>query len=86
MGDLVKLLTHKVPQNKKVAIVITELNQGNFFKQFFSTLQFVQHVSYFLGVYYNYESRELISTAAGNPWYNQKTIHYERNFTHLWFP
>ncbi|HCW32111.1 MAG: bifunctional phosphoglucose/phosphomannose isomerase, glucose/mannose-6-phosphate isomerase [Candidatus Peregrinibacteria bacterium GW2011_GWF2_39_17] len=77
MDNLIKLLTAKVPQNKNVAIAITELNQGNFFKQFFSTLQFIQYVSYFLGVYYDYESRELISTAAGNPWYNQKTIQKE---------
>ena len=77
MDNLVKILTSKIPQNKNIAIAITELNQGNFFKQFFSTLQFVQYVSYFLGVYYNYESRELISTAAGNPWYNQKTIQKE---------
>ncbi len=77
MNNLIQLLTDKVPQNKKIAIAVTELDQENFFKRFFSTLQFVQHVSYFLGVYYDYESRELISTAAGNLWYNQDTIQRE---------
>lgn len=76
-GNLIKLLSVKAPQNKNIAVIVTELNQGDFFKQFFTTLQYVQYVSYFLGAYYDYESRELISTVAGNPWYNQKTIQKE---------
>ncbi|MFA5029337.1 MAG: SIS domain-containing protein [Patescibacteria group bacterium] len=77
IGNLTKLLTQKIPQNKNITLVTTKLDQDNFFKQFFATLQFVQYVSYFLGVYYDYTSRELISTSAGNPWYNQKTIQKE---------
>lgn len=54
------------------------------YRQFFSTVQFIQYVSYFLGVYYDYESRELISMAAGNPWYNQKIIQKENKSKKQW--
>ncbi|MFT4311441.1 MAG: hypothetical protein ACMXX7_02335 [Candidatus Woesearchaeota archaeon] len=76
-----KILKAKKTQNKNITVHVTKIDQSNFFKKFFSTLQLVQYVSYFLGIYYNYKSRELISTAAGNPWYNQKTIMKEKNKT-----
>lgn len=79
MRKLVSVLTKKIPQNKNVTVVQTMLGQTDFFKQFFYTLQFVQYVVYFLGVYYNFTSRELISTIAGNMWYSAKTIEKEKN-------
>ncbi|MFA6424369.1 MAG: SIS domain-containing protein [Candidatus Magasanikbacteria bacterium] len=78
MDNLVKILSEKIPQNSNIVIEKIKIDQNNFFKQFFSTLQFLQYVSYFLGIEYNYKSRELISTVAGNPWYNLKTIKGEK--------
>lgn len=72
------LLTSKNKHNKNITILHTHINQSNFFKQFFSSLLFVQLVSLYLGQYYNFASRELISTAAGNKWYNQETIEQEK--------
>jgi glucose/mannose-6-phosphate isomerase len=77
MNTLTKILSEKIPQNKNIKMVTTKLNQDNFLKQLFSTLQFVQYVSYFLGIKYNYKSRELISKAANNPWYNKEIIEKE---------
>jgi len=74
IDNLVKILTEKNLQNKNITIQEININQKDFFQQFFSTLWFIQYISYFLGVYYDYKSRELISTAAQNPWYNMKTI------------
>ncbi len=77
-----RLMTdEQVRQNDQIELVEIELNQTNFFEKFFSTLLFINHVSYFLGIYANVKSRELISTAAGNPWYNQKTIQSEAALT-----
>jgi glucose/mannose-6-phosphate isomerase len=77
IDNLIKILTEKVPQNKNITVQEIKINQKDFFQQFFSTLLFIQYVSYFLGIYYNYKSRELISRAAQNPWYNIKTIKKE---------
>jgi len=74
IDNLIKILTEKVPQNQNITIQEISLNQKDFFKKFFSTLWFVQYISYYLGICYNYKSRELISIAAQNPWYNMKTI------------
>ena len=79
IANLTKLLTKKIPQNRNITLITTKLYQDNFFKQYFSTLQFIQYVSYFLGLYYDYESRELISNAANNAWYNRKTIEKEKS-------
>ncbi len=77
VDTMTALLTKEVPQNEHVTVAKTRLDQDGFFKQLFFTLQFVQYTSYFLGVLSGHESRELISTAAGNPWYNQATIRKE---------
>jgi glucose/mannose-6-phosphate isomerase len=77
IANLIKILTEKVPQNKNITVQEIKINQKDFFQQFFFTLLFIQYISYFLGVYYNYKSRELISRAAQNPWYNIKTIKKE---------
>jgi len=77
IDNFIKILTEKVPQNKNITVQEIKINQKDFFQQFFFTLLFIQYISYFLGVYYNYKSRELISRAAQNPWYNIKTIKKE---------
>jgi glucose/mannose-6-phosphate isomerase len=77
IDNFIKILTEKVPENKNITVQEIKINQKDFFQQFFSTLLFIQYITYFLGVYYNYKSRELISRAAQNPWYNIKTIKKE---------
>ncbi len=79
VGRLISILTDKkAKQNKNITLVEIKMEQDNFFKKFFSTLLFVNYIAYFLGIYNDMESRELISTSAGNPWYNQKTIQSEK--------
>ncbi len=75
--NMQKIFSEKVPQNKKISVSIIDINQDNFFKQLFSSLLFIHYITYYLGIYYNVKSRELISRSAGNPWYNIKTINEE---------
>lgn len=78
MDRFIQLITDKkAEQNKKITLVEIKLNQDGFLDKFFSTLLYLNHIAYFLGVYSDVKSRELISTAAGNPWYNQNTIQQE---------
>jgi hypothetical protein len=79
MNRLISILTDKnAEQNKNISLVEIKMEQDNFFKKFFSTLLFTNYIAYLLGIYYDTESRELISNSAGNPWYNQKTIQSEK--------
>ncbi|MBS0626381.1 MAG: hypothetical protein JSS32_10055 [Verrucomicrobia bacterium] len=79
MDRFIQLMTDKkVRQNMNITLVELKLDQGNFLNKFFSTLLYLNYVAYFLGVYSDVKSRELISTAAGNPWYNQSTIQKEQ--------
>lgn len=72
-----ELLKEGVKQNKNIDVEVIDLNQKDFLKKFFSSLLFIQYISYYLGIYYDFKSRELISIAAGNSWYNIKTIKKE---------
>lgn len=76
--NLQQLLTAPVQENKNIAFAPIDVEGKNFFEKFFSTLLFIQHVALSLGEYYDVSSRELISQAAGNPWYNQETIRNEQ--------
>lgn len=79
INRLVEVLTDKnTKQNKNIEIIEIKLDQENFFQKFFSNLLFINYVAYFSGIYYDTESRELISISADNPWYNQKTIQAEK--------
>jgi glucose/mannose-6-phosphate isomerase len=79
INRLVEILTDKnAKQNKNIEIVEIKLDQKDFFQRFFSNLLFINYIAYFLGIYYDIESRELISISADNPWYNQKTIQAEK--------
>jgi glucose/mannose-6-phosphate isomerase len=77
MANLVALLSSDQPQNRNIAVAEIEMNQSSFLQQLFSTLLFVHFITFELGCYTNTESRDLISEAAGNPWYNSKTIKQE---------
>lgn len=74
MRDLVRLLTADVPQNRNVAVTVVEMTEPTFMRKYFTALEFVQHMSLALGRHYATESRDLISEAAGNPWYHSTTI------------
>lgn len=63
--NLTKALTAKARQNKNTELIIIKIDQDNFFKNFFSTLLFIQYLSYFLGVAYNLETRELVAKISG---------------------
>jgi glucose/mannose-6-phosphate isomerase len=76
--NLERLLTAPVPQNKNVFVHRVELNQQGFLRNFFGALDFIQRLTLELGRYTNVASRELISEAAGNPWYHSTTIEAER--------
>lgn len=77
MDHTVSLLSQPNPENDNISVVIVEISSDNFISQIFSTLLFVHYIVYFLGSSYNTESRDLISSTAGNPWYSSKTIQEE---------
>lgn len=81
MANAKALLTSDVPQNVNITCLSIGLQGDTFLKKLFSTLLFVQQIALTLGEYYDTPSRELISLAAGNPWYNQKTIQGEQAST-----
>jgi glucose/mannose-6-phosphate isomerase len=64
----------EVSQNGNIEFVKIELDQGNFFKKFFFTHFFTIYVAYYLGKYSDVEGRDLISIAAKNPWWSQRSI------------
>lgn len=70
-------LFHESAMQNKIEVLTVDIDQDNFFRKFFSTLLFVHYMTYFLGLHYKIQSRELISKSAGNPWYNQMTIQKE---------
>jgi len=79
MDNFIEIITNpQAEPNKNIELLEILLNQENFVTKLFSTLLFLNHIAYFLGLYYNTPSRELISTAAGNPWYSQKIIQSEQ--------
>jgi len=63
-----------VPQNRNIEFVNIDLNQDNFFKKFFFGHFFTVYVAYYLGIHSNVEGRDLISIAAKNPWWSQRSI------------
>lgn len=77
-ANLVRLLTAPIPQNRNVTVHRIELDHADFLRNFVGALNFVQQVTLRLGRHTNVASRELISEAAGNPWYHSTTIDAER--------
>ena len=75
IATLEKLFADKsIPQNKNIEFVRIDLNQESFFKKFYFGHFFMVYVAFFLGKNSNIEGRDLISIAAKNPWWSQKSI------------
>ncbi|MEU3251218.1 SIS domain-containing protein [Streptomyces sp. NPDC006997] len=77
--NLVSLLTAPIPQNANVTVTQIELDQPTFIRQYFTALEFVQYLTLDLGRARETKSRNLISEAAGNPWYHGSTIAAENS-------
>ncbi|GGL20480.1 hypothetical protein Sme01_73950 [Sphaerisporangium melleum] len=78
MRNLVELLTRDIPQNRNIGVTEVHLDQPTFIRKYFTALEFVQRMSLSLGRSHDIKSRDLISEAAGNPWYHQNTIMAEQ--------
>ncbi|MEU9890343.1 SIS domain-containing protein [Sphaerisporangium sp. NPDC051017] len=74
MDNLVGLLTQDIPQNGNIEVTQFHLDQPTFIRKYFTALEFIQRMALALGRAHNTRSRDLISEAAGNPWYHQRTI------------
>jgi glucose/mannose-6-phosphate isomerase len=79
--NLVRLLTRDIPQNRNVTVTEFTLDQPTFMRKYFTALEFVQHTALHLGRLYDTKSRDLISEAAGNPWYHTTSILAEAAMT-----
>lgn len=74
MKNLFDLLTSELPQNQHIEVIEIPLAEPTFMRKYFAALEFVQHLTLALGRAHETESRNLISEAAGNPWYHGDTI------------
>jgi glucose/mannose-6-phosphate isomerase len=63
-----------VPQNRNIEFVNIELDQENFFKRFFFGHFFMVYIAYYLSQHADVTGRDLISIAAKNPWWSQRSI------------
>jgi glucose/mannose-6-phosphate isomerase len=77
MKNLLGLLTSDLPQNRNIEVTQIHLTEPTFMRKYFTALEFVQHLTLALGRAHETESRNLISEAAGNPWYHGDTIRAE---------
>lgn len=75
--NLQRLLTDDRPENRNIRFTRVDLGEGDFLRKYFNALNIVQHAALSLGRYHETESRDLISEAAGNPWYHSTTIESE---------
>lgn len=63
-----------VPQNKNIEFIIIDLDQGSFLRKFFFGHFFTVYIAYYLGLEADVSGRDLISIAAQNPWWSQRSI------------
>jgi glucose/mannose-6-phosphate isomerase len=77
MVNLRRLLTDPDPANISIHYDELRFSEGSFCEQMFSALDSLQSIVYQLGLHNVMPSRELISRAAGNAWYNAATIRHE---------
>lgn len=75
--NLVGLLSDGVPQNDNITVTVLPLRGDDFLRRYFSALDIIQRATLELGRYRAVESRDLISSAAGNSWYHSSTIDAE---------
>jgi glucose/mannose-6-phosphate isomerase len=75
VATLGQLLGDKsVPQNQNIEFVTIDINQDGFFKKFLYTHFFTVYIAYYLGCLADAPGRDLISIAASNPWWSQRSI------------
>ncbi len=72
--NLVSLLQSPLPQNRNIEVVQIRLDQPSFMRKYFTALEFVQRVTLDVGKFHQTQSRDLISEAAGNPWYHSTVV------------
>ncbi|MEU1023213.1 SIS domain-containing protein [Streptomyces sp. NPDC005900] len=77
MENLVGLLTSDRPENRNIEVSVVPLAEPTFTRKYFTALEFIQYLTLDLGRAHETRSRELISEAAGNPWYHGDTIRAE---------
>lgn len=75
---LLRLLTQAVDQNRGVRARRVDMRGETYLEKLFTTLDVVQHMTLGLARRRDVLSRDLISEAAGNPWYHSSTIARER--------
>lgn len=63
-----------VPQNRNIEFAVIDLDQAGFFKKFYFGHFFSVYVAYYLGLRADVTGRDLISIAAKNPWWSQRSI------------
>lgn len=63
-----------IPQNRNITFFNLELDQKDFIQKYFFANFFAIQVAYHLALYNDTTGRDLISRAAGNPWWSQRTI------------
>lgn len=63
-----------VAQNRRIEFVKIDLDHGSFFRNFFFAHFFAVYVAYYLGKLADVEGCDLISIAAKNPWWSQRSI------------
>lgn len=63
-----------IPQNKNIEIITLVLDQPTFFERFFFGHFFTVYIAYYLAKMADVAGRDLISIAAGNPWWSQRNI------------
>lgn len=75
IATLARLFGDKgVAQNQNIEFVNIDLDQRNFFEKFFFAHFFTVYIAYYLGRLTDAEGRDLISIAAKNPWWSQRSI------------
>ncbi|QMU69981.1 SIS domain-containing protein [Streptacidiphilus sp. P02-A3a] len=79
MDNLVRLLSADIPQNRNVTVHKIDARGNGFLEKYFWALNLVQLITLDLGRFYDVQSRDLISEAAGNAWYHSTTITAEES-------
>ena len=65
---------NSVPQNVNIEVATIRLDQDSFFKKFYYAHFFMVYVAFYLAKLADVSGRDLISIAAKNPWWSQKSI------------
>lgn len=71
------VMTDETSANRNIDVAMIDVLGADFIEKQFQALLFVSHVCLYLGKRYNTKSRDLISRAAGNPWYSSEMIERE---------